>query len=149
MDKALHRKQIAIGRGTKSRGTGIGYWDKTARTYTMGAAKPGETPSVREWNMYCLMRLAARVLDDWENEHLHDGEIVQVDGEDRNPATEKVVDKALSIVNTAVTKHCDKTGIEVDRLIQLHRPYHSTQLQSALDAVSKQFKSVFEKVAAA
>jgi hypothetical protein len=70
MGNAFHRKQIPISRGTKTRGTGIGYWNKTAQTFTGG-------DNVREWNKQCLITLAARSLDAWETEHLNDyGEII-------------------------------------------------------------------------
>jgi hypothetical protein len=53
----------------------------------------------------------------------------------------------MSLVNTAVKKACDKTGIDVERLTQLHRPHYNAQLQSALGEVSKRFSLLFEKIA--
>jgi hypothetical protein len=154
MGNAFHRKQIPLSRGSKTHGTGIRYADTTptsVRKLTADELAVREQQKaafkaqrgLRDWNVYCLMTIAGFALDAWEDVILEQKSV------DRDYATEKVVDKALTIVNTAVTKHCDKSGIEVERLIQsLHRAHHSAELQSALRVVSKRFSSVFDTVAA-
>lgn len=152
MGTAFHRKQIPLSRGSKTRGTGIRYTDITAtsvRELTADELAAREEQKAtfqaqrgtRGWNIHCLMTMAGFALDAWEDVILKEKSL------DRDYATERIVDKALTIVNTAVTKHCDTSGIEVDLLIQsLQRPQRSAALCSALASVCKRFSSVFDAV---
>jgi hypothetical protein len=152
MGNAFHKKRLPLGRGLKTHGTGFRYSNAaqpSVKDLTAGelAAREQQKAAVqaqrglRDWNVYCLVTIAARALDAWEDAILEQKSV------DRDYATEKVVDKALTKVNTAVTKHCDKSGIEVDRLFQsLQQNQHCAELESALAFVRKRFSSVFNAV---
>jgi hypothetical protein len=152
MGNAFHRKQIPISRGSKTRGTGIRYVNTTptsVRTLTADELAVREQQKaafqaqrgLRDWNVHCLMTIAGFALDAWEDA------ILEQKSADRDYATERIVDKALAVVNSVVTKHCDKSGIEIERLVQaLHRTHHSAELQSALSVVSKRFSLVFQQL---
>jgi hypothetical protein len=152
MGNAFHRKQIPLGRGSKTRGTGIHYVDITptsVREFAADelAAREQQKAALqaqrgtRGWNVYCLVTIAGFALDTWEDEVLEQKSV------DRDYNIERVVDKALTIVNTAVTRSCDTNGIEVDRLIQsLQRPQRNAELSSALAFVCERFSSIFDAI---
>ncbi len=153
MGHAFHRKQITLGRGLKTCGTGIKYFNPAlpvVRELTaeeIAAREKKVTPrGVREHNVYCLMMAAGFALDAWEDE------ILKRNSLERDFALEKVVDRALTMANTAITKCCDNSGIDVDRLIQTldkrsaTAKSYSTELASALSYVGKRLVSVFDTV---
>ena len=70
-------------------------------------------------------------------------------GVEQDPDLEKTADEALTKINTAVTKCCDSSGIDVDRLIQTvnkRSAMVSTDLASALGYVGKRFVLLFDTV---
>jgi hypothetical protein len=143
MGNAFHKKQIPLGRGGRTRGTGIRYTDAPLPAQPTGAPKTPVNPSVRDWNVYCLMTLAARALDDWEDVLLAER------GVERDLGSERIVDKALTASNTAITRHCDHTGINIDSLLaHLGRRSADTRLSAALAFVGKRFTEVFDRVGA-
>jgi hypothetical protein len=153
MGRALHRKSIPLGRGTKTRGTGIKYVDMSPPTVALTAEQVAAREQekafrqsrrgLRDWNVHCLMRIAGFALDDWEDS-------VLPAGVDRDYAIERVADKAMTLINTAVTKYSDNSGIEVDRLMQSLNNHparaKNKELDAALAFVSKRFTRVFDKV---
>jgi hypothetical protein len=154
MGHAFHRKKIITSRA-HTKGTGIGYIQPVlpvVRELTaeeIAAREKKVTPrSVRRHNVYCLMGVAAWALDAWEDE------ILKRSGLERDFALEKLVDRALTMANTAITKCCDNSGIDVDRLIQTFDKRSatakscSTELASALSYVGKRLLSVFDTVEA-
>jgi hypothetical protein len=139
MGKAFHRKQISSGRGTKTHGTGIFAYSKSLSVSAGKEPKAPDPENVREWNVYCLLHVAGFALDGWEDERLK--------GADSNPQLERVVDRAFTTCNTAITRCCNSTGIDVERLLQaLHRARFGPDVLSALQAVQKRFSTMFEKL---
>lgn len=154
MGRAYHRKKIALGRGSKTRGTGVSYHlavpprspeltpaeqAERAQTRTATAAKRG----IREWNIHVLMHVAGFSLDTFE-----DG-ILRQRGVDRDESLERLIDRALTAVNTSVTRSCDSAGVDVDGLLRsLARPRPDALLHSALLHVRNRFDVIFAKAGA-
>lgn len=160
MGQAFHKKKMALGRGTKTTGVGISYVEPTqpqARELTAEevAVREQEKAAVeakrgtREHNVYALVHRAGFVLDEWEDETLKERGL-SLDDSGLNAALDKIVDRALTMVNTAITRCCDNDGIDVERLIEtlddrsaMAKSYNA-ELSSALEFVSKKFTSIFE-----
>jgi hypothetical protein len=70
----------------------------------------------------------------------------------RDFALEKIVDKALTVVNTAVTKACDSEGIDIDRLFEslgkrsADAEVYNAELSSAVSHVATRFTEIFGKL---
>jgi hypothetical protein len=148
MGNAFHKKKMPLGRGTKTHGIGISYIEPAPPTrkptaeevaarkqeWDAAAAKRG----IREHNVYWLMWVAGYALDAWEDSVL--GEGAKVDA---------TIARAMAMVNTAVTKCCDKDGIDVDRLMRTFEKksvISNSDLVAALGFVSKRFSSMFKKL---
>jgi hypothetical protein len=155
MGNAFHKKKIPLGRGSKTRGVGIGYVE-TSRpqggelTAEEIAEREKTAPArgVREWNVHRLMKIAGFALDAWEDAIFVERGIV-IDDFTRDLALEKITDKAYTIANTAITKACGSDGVDVDRLIgTLNKrsekaKFYNERLASAISHISKKFSSLF------
>jgi hypothetical protein len=138
MGQAFHRKKMSVGHA-HTRGTGISYIEARLKPQGGKGLKAKGSAGVREWNVHCLMTIAGFELDKWEDERLN--------GADRNPDLERTVDRAFTIVNTAVTKNCDGAGIEVEQLLEaLQRPRFRVEVMLACRAVREKFVSVFAQI---
>jgi hypothetical protein len=154
MGRAFHKKHIPLGRGTKTSGVGISYVDPaqpqpkelTAAEVAIREQEKAAQEAkrgVRELNVYRLMMAAGFALDAWEDE------ILKRNGLERDFALEKLADRALTMANTAITKCCDISGVDVDHLLETldkrsaTAKSYSTELASALEFVSKRFASIF------
>jgi hypothetical protein len=155
MGKAYHRKRISV-EHPHTRGIGIRYVVRrapTARDLTPTELAEREktkaaveaSRGVREWNIFALQRFSAFTLDRWEDVILAKKNV------DRYFSTEKAVDRAMQMVRTAVGKHCDQNGVEVDRLLQSLERRRSRispdgYLNEALTFLIKRLSEALEKV---
>jgi hypothetical protein len=139
-----------------TRGTGIRYIEPrapTARDLTPTELAEREktkaaveaSRGVRKWNVFALESFSGLTLDAWEDV------IVAKKNVDRYLPTEKAVDRAMQMVRTAVGKHCDQNGVEVDRLLQSLERRHSRilpngYLNEALTFLIERVSQMFDKV---
>lgn len=156
MGQSFHRKQIPLGRGSKTHGIGFKYVEPHAPTAR--DLKPTElaerektkaaveaSRGVRKWNIFALERFSGLTLDAWEDVILAKKNV------DRYLPTEKAVDRSMQMVRTAVGKHCDQNGVEVDRLLQSLERRRSRippngYLNEALTFLIKQLSKALVKV---
>lgn len=153
MGKSHHRKQIPLGRGSRTRGVGVSYHDVVparspeltpaeleARQQAKASAE--ELRGLRAWNVRALMHVAGFAVDVWEDSEFQKRGMALDD-----ELFESVVLRAMAAANTAITRHCDNEGIDVSGLLNaLSRPRTNPELQSALAHVHDRVARLFEKL---
>lgn len=147
MGQAFHRKQIGVSRA-HTKGTGIHYVERRVSKSNADALAEKEqmlsTRGLREWNRHVLMMRGGFALDAWEDS------ILAKKGMEEDPALVRLVDRAYKSVDTAVSKHCDSAGINIDGLIgSLRRRNHGRnheEMKAALEWVAKDFEVFFAAV---
>jgi hypothetical protein len=157
MGRAFHRKRLSSERGSRARGTGIHYVNRQAaapiaRVLTQAELAEREeakavfeaSRGIREWNIYVLMTFAGFALDAWEDTILAEKKT------DHDFTTNVAIVRALNVVNSVANKYCDRSGVEVDRLLQAlegrRTKASNADLSAALAFLIKRLSEALERV---